>query len=245
MRSSLLRKFYGGTMKQKKVEDVISYDQKVMTFEKLVDSITEIDDQLCRQAGKAVNISLTLRNWLIGYHISEFELHGKDRAAYGERLLAELSRTLRKHKISNTGKRQLYNYSSFYKTYPQIVRTLSAQSRMLLPVSETGKNIVRTPSAQLGITAEKLISNLAYSHLELLLECEDPLKRSFYEVECIRGNWSVRELKRQISTLYYERSGLSTNKKKLAALVKDASEPQSFRHIVRDPYVFEFLGIIN
>jgi hypothetical protein len=118
-------------MKQKKVDDAISYDEKVMTFEKLVDSITEIDGQLCRQAGRAVNISLTLRNWLIGYHISEFELHGKDRAAYGERLLAELSRTLRKHKISNTGKRQLYNYSSFYKTYPQIVRTLSAQSNLV------------------------------------------------------------------------------------------------------------------
>jgi predicted nuclease of restriction endonuclease-like (RecB) superfamily len=214
-----------------------------ITFEKLVDSIRQIDLQLAEQAGRAVNISLTLRNWLIGYHISEFELHGKDRATYGERLLVALSHTLRKHRISNTGKRQLYNYRSFYKTYPQIVRTLSAQSRMLLPAPETGMNIVRTPSALSGISAEKLVSNLAYSHLELLLECEDPLKRAFYEVECIRGNWSVRELKRQIATLYYERSGLSTDKKKLASLVRLKSEKQEPRLTVRDPYVFEFLGI--
>ncbi|MGB7567814.1 MAG: DUF1016 N-terminal domain-containing protein [Chitinivibrionales bacterium] len=221
----------------------MSEDVEMLTFAKLVDSIRQIDLQLASQAGKAVNISLTLRNWLIGYHIAEFELHGKDRAVYGERLLAELSQTLRKHHLSNTGKRQLYNYCSFFRTYPQIVRTLPAQFKMLLPSPNPGRKIVRTLYAHSEVPAEKLVGNLAYSHLELLLECEDPLKRSFYEIECIRGNWSVRELKRQITSLYYERSGLSTNKKKLAAIVFDSANKQSPRHFVRDPYVFEFLGI--
>jgi predicted nuclease of restriction endonuclease-like (RecB) superfamily len=221
----------------------MSVPARNMTFNKLVDSIRLIDNQLAAQAGRAVNISLTLRNWLIGYHISEFELHGKDRATYGERLLAELSKTLRKHRISNTGKRQLYNYGSFYRTYPQIVRTLPAQSKILLPPPVSGGKIVRTASAQLRVPAKKLIGALSYSHLELLLECSDPLKRSFYEVECMRGNWSVRELKRQIASLYYERAGLSTNKKKLTALVHAAAFQQAPRHFVRDPYVFEFLGI--
>jgi len=52
-----------------------------------------------------------------------------------------------------------------------------------------------------------------------MAEVEDPLKRAFYEIECIGGNWSVRALKRQIASLYYERSGLSNDKKKLAELV--------------------------
>ncbi len=58
---------------------------------------------------------------------------------------------------------------------------------------------------------------------------QDSLKRVFYEVECIRGNWSVRELKRQIATLYYEPTGLSRNKKKLASLVEQTSEKQEAR----------------
>jgi predicted nuclease of restriction endonuclease-like (RecB) superfamily len=65
----------------------------------------------------------------------------------------------------------------------------------------------------------------------------------FYEVECIRGNWSVRELKRQISSLYYERSGLSYDKKKLAALVDQNAEVTEPNMVIRNPYVFEFVGL--
>ncbi|MFN0060559.1 MAG: YhcG family protein [Planctomycetota bacterium] len=72
---------------------------------------------------------------------------------------------------------------------------------------------------------------------------DDPLKRAFYEVECIRGNWSVRALKRQIATLYFERSGLSTNKEKLAALAHAVAEQAEPKLAIRDPYVFEFLGL--
>ena len=69
------------------------------------------------------------------------------------------------------------------------------------------------------------------------------MKRSFYEAECIRGGWSARELKRQIASLYYEHSGLSKDKKKLAELVSAKAEADSPALTIRDPYVFEFLGI--
>jgi hypothetical protein len=71
----------------------------------------------------------------------------------------------------------------------------------------------------LAIAPEKLLNTLSYSHFELLLGFDDPLKRVFYEIECIRGNWSVRELKRQIGSFYCDRSGLSQNKEKPAELV--------------------------
>lgn len=70
-----------------------------------------------------------------------------------------------------------------------------------------------------------------------------PTKRAFYELECIRGNWSVRELKRQIASLYYERAGLSTNPAKLAARAHAGTEPAPATLTVRDPYVFKFLGL--
>ena len=76
-----------------------------------------------------------------------------------------------------------------------------------------------------------------------MLDLNDDLKRRFYEIECLRGNWSVRELKRQIHSLYYERSGLSTNKSKLAAYVQEKAEQSLPILNIRDPYVFEFLGL--
>ncbi len=215
-----------------------------MTFDSLVQSIRQVHDQLAAQAGQAVNISLTLRNWLIGLYIAEYELQGADRAKYGEKLLTMLSKELRKHHINSTGRRQLYNYLSFYRVFPEIVRTVPAQSKYLLPTAIlSDKEKVRTVSTQLQLPPEKLINTLSYSHLELLVVLDDPLKRAFYEIECIRGNWSVRELKRQIASLYFERSGLSKNKKKLAELVQSGAEAAEPKLAIRDPYIFEFLGL--
>lgn len=71
----------------------------------------------------------------------------------------------------------------------------------------------------------------------------DPLKRAFYEVECLRGNWSVRELRRQIASLYFERSGFSKDKTLLASIAQAHAEIMEPARIIRDPYVFEFLGL--
>ena len=220
-----------------------SVKTKQLTFDQLVQSICSVHEKFSAQAAKAVNIRLTLRNWLIGMYIAEFELCGADRAGYGENLFNELAIKLAQRKVSGCRFRQLYNYRSFYRAYPQILRTVSAKSRdLLLPVTKpSGK--LRTASAKLMTDSEKLLSHLSYSHFEILFEIEDPLKRIFYEHECMRGNWSVRELRRQISTLYFERSGLSKNKKKLAALANKKAEIDRPEFAVRDPYIFEFLGL--
>ncbi|MDI6740295.1 MAG: cytoplasmic protein, partial [Candidatus Edwardsbacteria bacterium] len=92
---------------------------RTFDFRGLVSALREIDNHLAAQSGKAVNLSLTLRNWMMGLYIAEYERHGSDRAHYGENLLDELSKELRKGNISNTGRRQLYNYLSLYRTYPE------------------------------------------------------------------------------------------------------------------------------
>ena len=122
----------------------------VFDFAALVTSIQEADARLAAQAIRAVNFGLTLRNWMIGFYIAEFELRGSDRSAYGDRLLIELSKVLGSRRISNTGRRQLYQYLAFYRAYPQIVRTLPAQFRRLLPALPTPR-IVRTLSALFGM----------------------------------------------------------------------------------------------
>ena len=82
-------------------------------FRNLVDTIRQVNKDLATQAGRAVNVSLTLRNWLIGAYIDEYELSGADRANYGDKLLTKLSHELQKHKISNSGHRQLYQIINF------------------------------------------------------------------------------------------------------------------------------------
>lgn len=212
-------------------------------FEKLVGNIRQLHEELAAQAGRAVNISLTLRNWLIGAYIAEFELRGSDRAQYGDNLLAELAEKLTELKVSNCNRRQLYRYLRFYRLYPEIVGTLSAQLKKLLPAEMKPLEKVGTASPQLRIPPDRIIHKLSYSHLELIVDLDDDLKRAFYEIECSRGNWSVRELKRQIGSLYYERSGLSNDKKKLAELAHKGAETADPKLAIRDPYVFEFLGL--
>ena len=193
---------------------------------------------------------MTLRNWLIGAYIAEYKLCGADRATYGESLLIELAEHLTDHKISNCNRRQLYRYLRFYRLYPKIVGTLSAQLRELLPAglpsSQAESHVVEnvgTVPPQLQIPPDQLIHRLSYSHLELIVDLDDDLKRAFYEIECIRGNWSVRELKRQIGSLYYERSGLYRDKNKLAELAQVMANQAEPKLDIRDPYIFEFLGI--
>ncbi|MGD0093499.1 MAG: PDDEXK nuclease domain-containing protein [Planctomycetota bacterium] len=209
----------------------------------MVAAVAQIHERLAAEAVKAVNIRLTLRNWLIGCYIREYELNGSDRAAYGKRLFSALEKELGALGVSNCSRRQLYRYRDFYCLYPQIVGTLSPQLQPLLPKAAQRHRIVGTLSPQSSLPAGELVARLSYSQFEELTEIEDPLKRAFYEVECVRGYWSVRELKRQIASLYFERSGLSKDKKKLAVLAHAKAETASSAQMIRDPYIFEFLGL--
>ena len=199
-----------------------------------------------QQATKAVNISLTLRNWAIGYYIAEFELRGANRAAYGDRLAPDLATALRTKNVSNTARRQLYAYLEPYRAYPQIERTATVKSPHFFSLQLTDQK-VPTLSAlfdvQTEIDPEKLITQLTYSHFQLLVEINDPLKRRFYEVEILCDNLSVRELKRQIDTQYFEHSALSVDKNLASQQTRATAEQQAPQLVIRDPYVFEFLGL--
>ena len=210
-----------------------------MNFASLVHAIESAHHIASGITAKTINTTLTLRNWLIGAYIVEFEQNGEDRAAYGDRLMIRLAERLLKDGVTRCGERELRRYRAFYSIYPQIRETVSPElgDRTFLPEKR------ETPSPQLGLKGKLLVERLSFSQLDLLTDIEDPLKRAFYEVECIKGNWSVRELKRQIASLYFERSGLSHDKIKLSALANAAAVQTEPQHVIRDPYVFEFLGL--
>ena len=220
-----------------------------MKFDRLVQQIREIDKHARRDTARAVNVGLTLRNWAIGHHIGHYELKGEDRSQYGDELFDRLSDGLRGLGVKSCDRRRLYRYRDFFQTYPQIMGTLSPQFAALMPPN-TGKaptdavsQKVGTVTPQLLVPADQLLNSLSYSHFEQLVALDDSLKRAFYEVECLKGGWSVRELKRQIGSLYFERSALSKDKAALAKHVQSLAEPDEPSLVLRDPVVFEFLGI--
>jgi predicted nuclease of restriction endonuclease-like (RecB) superfamily len=218
---------------------------KTCYYRNLADAIAGIDDKFSGFAKKAVNVSLTLRNWAIGFYIREYEQTGADRAQYGEALLDNLAERIKRSGMKRSSARELRRYRQLYLIYPNIWQSVSVELQNFLPetVPQRLAQIRESATPQSSLSVKNVITGLSFTHLAELITIEDDTKRTFYEVECISGNWSVRELKRQIASLYYERSGLSTDKSALSKLANMNTEQQSTRLTVHDPYVFEFLGL--
>jgi len=225
-----------------------------LDFGSLVAAIRHAHEHMAARAGRAINISLTLRNWVVGAHIREYEQNGSDRAQYGAQVLEHLARELQSSLDKCYTDRYLRLCRQIYETYPQIRKSLiskfggpqngksSISEWPALPGTDAPAG-APAPPARPAVDGDALVERLSFTHIVEIMKIRDPLKRAFYETECMRGNWSVRELKRQIGSLYYERSGLSGNKEKLAALVRTGAQTADARLAVRDPYVFEFLGL--
>jgi predicted nuclease of restriction endonuclease-like (RecB) superfamily len=219
-----------------------------MKFRQLIEAIGIVHETSRKHAVQGANIAYTLRNWVIGGYIVEYEQKGDDRAKYGERVLETLASELSKKGLYGLSYRSLRLFRQFYFTYPHIWQTLPAKSgKPLLPFVPS---IWQTASAKssrdaadaLVVPAKKLVSNLTFSHFVELLKVDEPLKRTFYEIHSIRCNWNVRELKRNIGSLLFDRSALSKDKKTLLKKLK-SELPLSPQDIIREPYMLEFLGI--
>jgi hypothetical protein len=236
-----------------------------MHFTDLVLSIRHLDTSLRKGVSSVANCALTVRNWVIGAWILEFEQDGADRAAYGERLVPDLAENLA---LPGLGASSLWACRQFFAQYPGILQTLSGESLagtpQLLPILQTLsgessqapivsltrlRDLVADRVAADGSTRpgfalppERLLQSLSFSHFVELMKLDDPLKRVFYEIEAVRGAWTVRALKRQIGSLLFERTGLSTDKEKLTRLAHESAETLRPVDIIRDPYVFEFLA---
>lgn len=218
-------------------------------FDHLVTGITETSRYFQQQAQKQVNVALTLRNWLIGLYLFEYEQHGQDRAEYGEKLLPKLAKTLLRQGVKGVSVTNLKLFRQFYKTYPAIGQAVTDQ---LALAGNQGKNLARMLPATLPISQtmtdplltdpHKLVNYLSFTHIIELLKADTALKRAFYEVHTLQNNWSVRELQRAMNSMFYERTGLSSDK--TAVLQKHATGTGLTAHeVFRNPYVLEFLGL--
>ena len=190
-----------------------NYETLAPTMNYIVAEIKTVLDSARSNVARQVNSELLNTYWNIGRIISEHEQTVPERADYGKQTLKELARVLTAEFGKGFSRANLYNMRLFYMTYEK-VQTVSGQ--------------------------------LSWSHYCELLSISDPDKRSFYEKEAVNSNWSVRELKRQIDSSLFERLLLSrgdANKEQVLALAHKGIEIAEPADIIRDPYVFEFLGL--
>ena len=235
------------------VED---WSQNTHSFDELTKIIRDTHDAAQTTAVKAINRMQTMRNWLYGYYIIEFEQHGKDRAEYGTQLLKRLEERVNRKGLTET---LFKNSRKFYRLYPQMVENIigvispTVSDKLLESKDASGlcdtqmtenEHVEKSPTVSDGFrtTGQMIISRLSFSHIVEIMTVDDPLARFFYEQECIKCTWSVRELRRQISTNLYVRTGISSNPEKMLSLPSlqghDNNELQ-----IRQPFTFEFLGL--
>ncbi|HEY4061736.1 MAG TPA: PDDEXK nuclease domain-containing protein [Puia sp.] len=224
---------------------------KISGIHDLVHAIQHANRFFLDQAQRQVNTSLTLRNWIIGYYIVEYEQNGRDRAEYGERLFAKVGERLKGIGLGSIRGRHLYLCKDLYLKYPEILRSVTAK---LYLVGFQDDRILRTVSAKLVSSKKKVIADhlrkeadllldkLSFSHFIELLRVDTALKRSFYETQATNNNWSVRELKRAIDSMLFERTGLSKDKQAVLEGHRKGSglKPED---VFRDPYLLDFLGL--
>lgn len=228
-----------------------------MNFESLIEQIKEVQLHLSQQAAHSVNVAVSTRNWLIGCYIVEFEQNGEDKSNYGDRLLKCLE-----ERINSSGmtERRFREFRRLYIVYPQLGGIISnylettnfngriwrIESPEFQDVDFQSIIIRRMPSAELEkwqTSPEKLFYQLPYSHLLLISKIDDSVKRAFYESEAINGCWSYKELERQINSLYFERSGLSKDKKKLSSIVNQNVSKIVPSDIIKNSMSLEFIGL--
>ena len=210
-------------------------------YDRLLGQIIEEVNQARHLSARVVNTAMTATYWLIGRHIVEFEQAGSQRAEYGEALLKKMAVDLTAKFGKGFSLTNLKQFRQFYLTFPQGGMGQTASGRLPGDAHEIGQ----TASDLSSMRPIGASFSLPWSAYVRLLSVKDEAARRFYEAEALRSGWSVRQLDRQIQSLFYERTALSKNKaalltKAVRALPQDAVQPEEE---IKDPFVLEFLGL--
>ena len=212
------------------MKKVISNDNTGATIDHLSHKILQIQDVMQANVAHAVNLTLTARNWLIGYYIIEYEQLGSDRAKYGTRLLNNLAKRINRRGLDA---RRLRDFRLFYSCYPQLANEVLEYINKLITGNKDNHflEIWQTASAKSQTIMEEIppIWRMASAKLD---DYQTPPSKLFN-----------RLLDRQVSSLYFERMGLSKDKLALRKYVETGSDVLTPQHVINDPVTLEFLGL--
>ena len=222
---------------------------EVAPYEAVYGDVSKIIDAARESAARSVNAAMTAAYWLIGRRIVEFEQSGEERAEYGAALIERLAEDLTRRFGRGFSRQNLQHMRLFYLSYPpnRIRQTVSGKlaRQPQLPILQTASGRFDPPSVAVGFDDLLTAFPLPWSAYVRLLSVRDEHARDFYETEALRGGWSVRQLDRQISSQFYERTALSKNK---AAMLTKGQKPRAEdlarpEEAAKDPFVLEFLDL--
>ncbi len=218
-----------------KIENILDFSD----YNEILNDLVNIVQDARHTVVNTVNAIMTATYWKMGRRIIESEQKGRERANYGEDLLKQLSLDLTSKLGRGFSRQNLQRMRKFYLKYPpdSICSTVSSK----LDKNET--QIIDFNKVTLQFLSKTF--PLSWSHYVTLLSVKKDEARSFYEAEALRGGWSIRQLERQVSSQFYERTLLSRNK---AAMLKKGSRqlPEDMvtpEEEIKDPLVLEFLNL--
>lgn len=191
----------------------------------LFQKVAALIEESRKRVATAVNTAMVYTYYEVGRYIVEDEQRGNTRAEYGKSVLKELSRKLTEKYGSGWSYVNLTQMRSFYLVYSQKLQTVSKQSQ---------KEIIQTVSKEFV---------LSWSHYLILMRIENLQERSFYEIECARQQWSVRQLQRQYASSLYERLALSRDKDQVMRLAQEGQTIEKPEDIIKNPLTLEFVGL--
>ena len=243
--------------KRKSFEKAPAVPAESIDYHNVLGGLVDLLESARRSSARAVNRFMTATYWEIGRRIVEGEQRGGSRAEYGKALIERLSGDLTNRFGRGFSVQNLYKYRQFFLTFPEILPTLSGEltDRKLPTVSgksadEKGQTVPGELVPQGGSIIAALGPamsrfRLPWSSYVRLLALRNEKARQFYETEALRCGWTVRQLDRQISSQFYERTALSKNK---AAMLRKSGQSREEDHLsaeeeIKDPFVLEFLGL--
>ena len=225
--------------------------RKIDRYGDLVGGIAALLETARLSSARAINAIMTAAYWETGRRIVEHEQGGTGRAKYGEEVMVRLSSDLMSRFGRGFGVVNLSQMKKFYLLWPAAAilqtpseKSSSAAKRVTLS-RISGPAIFQTRSEESRLAGIASRFPLPWSAYVRLLAVKNEHARAFYETECLRAGWSVRQLDRQIQSQFYERTALSRNK---AAMLTKAARAQPDDAIspndeIKDPYILEFLDL--
>ncbi len=210
--------------------------------------VAHILDEARLHVTRTVNTTMVGAYWLIGREIIEVEQGGKERAGYGEEVIAKLAQRLVTAFGKGFSRQNLRYMRAFYLAFPD--GSAVPEIRQALPGKLGAKG--QALPAELGAKGQALPGGsgappfspaLGWTHYLLLTRVTNPAARTFYEIEAAREAWSTRELERQIAALLYERLANHSTPEKVIALARDGQEVAKPSDVIKDPFVLEFLDL--
>ncbi|MCF6269424.1 MAG: PDDEXK nuclease domain-containing protein [Melioribacteraceae bacterium] len=235
-------------------------------YSTLIGDVSQLLETARKESARKVNSLLTATYWIIGYRIVEFEIQHREREDYyGEKLLKQVSLKLTTKFGKGFSRQNLQQMVNFYNIYPlkkicqtlsgisfseENIQTVSGKSNKNKMISTkislgTKQKVPHTPSVKSLLTEIANNLQLPWSAYVKLLSIKDNKAREFYETETLRNGWSVRQLDRQISSQFYERTLLSKNKSRMLKQ-GETQKPEDIvtaEEEIKDPFILEFLGL--